>query len=235
MNMTAAEIKHLLESPIWMEPSGEVRQYFRREEPLNIERRPGPMAAGAINTDLRWGQSLATRGLPEIYTNTRRLASGHDLTIYHIYRRKTGEKGPSVELLNKVKSLDYPGAPQMIAHAASYLERFVRQHKLTATLVVPAPSTRPLASTFAAEVARMTGATVAQLFDKTGEAKKMHASNKALRAKLRPGAEEEAFDQDIILVDDLSTKDMTLTQMAEQLWSLSEPRSVRAIVLIGRS
>lgn len=127
--MTAAEIKRwIVETPIWMDPSGDVWQFFRREEPTNVERRPGPIPKGGISTDLRWGQSIGTRGQPDVYKNHRVLHTKEGdkvLPIYHIYRRKTGEVGPSTELLTRVKSLNYTGAEDMLAHASGYLKRVV--------------------------------------------------------------------------------------------------------------
>jgi len=231
--MIASEIKRwIVEAPIWMEPGGDVRQSFRREEPSNIERKPGPIPKGGISTDLRWGQSIATRGQPDIYKNHRTLHTREGekvLPIYHIYRRKTD---PSSELLNQVKSLRYPGAEDMLAHASGYLKQVISQMGIKATMVVPAPSSKPLAGRFAEEVAKLLGAKVADLFDKAGEAKKMHGGSDAPRVSLRDA--ESAFDQDVIIVDDLTTKDKTVSQMAQQLWDNSLPRSVRAIVLIGR-
>lgn len=235
--MNAAEIKRwILEAPIWMDTGGEVRQSFRREEPTNIEKKPGPIPKGGISTDLRWGQSLATRGQPDIYKNHRTIQTKEGekvLPIYHIYRRKTGEVGPSTELLTRVKSLDYPGAGNLLPHAAGYLKQVIDQMGIKATMVVPAPSSKPLAGRFAVEVAKLLGAKVVDLFDKAGEAKKMHGGSDAPRVSLRDT--ESAFDQDVIIVDDLTTKDKTVSQMAQQLWDTSMPRSVRAIVLIGRS
>jgi hypothetical protein len=240
--VNAGQIKcWIVEAPIWDEPGEGIKQSFRREEPGNLDRnKPRTVAPGTISTDLRWGSSLATRGQPDVYKNHRTIHT-HDgpqvLPIYHIYRRKVGEKGPGSNLLTRVKSLDYPGAENMLGHATGYLEKVVSQLGIKATLVVPAPSSKPLASRFAAEVAKLTGGEGVSLFDKVAEAKSLATSDrtKVVLVQFKEGATEAAFDQDVVLVDDITTSDQTISQMAQLLWDTSLPRSVKAVVLIGRA
>ena len=240
--MNAAEImRWIVESPIWDEPGQGVKQYFRREEPGNLAKKPGTVPKGAISTDLRWGQSLADRGQPDIYQNHRQVptSSGKKtLAIYHVYRRKTGEtNGPSKKLLTTVKSMAYPGAEQMLGHASNYLEKVIARLKLKASLVLPAPSSKPLSGRFGAEVAKLLGAQVYDAFVKTAEAKALAPAERVGKqlVALKPGADEAVFDQDIVIVDDMTTSDQTIQQMAQLLWNESAPRSIIALVLIGRA
>lgn len=241
--MTLQEIRSFVNEAIRYDPlTKEIKVGFRREDPNDFEKKTTSVGDKEINTDLRWGGSLGTRGQAEVYRNPRhvdtKLEGKRSVVIYHVYRRRTGkERRPDDELLTAVKSMSYPEAERVLTHATSHLAKVFARWRTPADVIIPAPSSKPLAGRFAAELSKILNAPVADVFDKTHEAKTVapNMRPKTQLVAMKPGAEDKAYDKDVIVVDDITCADQTVCQMAKLLFDKSLAKSVTAVVLIGRA
>ena len=186
---------------------------------------------GEINTDFNHSYTF---GLPAPQISVRRrdlecFYGPKKLDITSIFRRPR-----TIDWLDQLKS--GPNAVEnyqaMLDDSAGYLASALKG-RVKFDQVSPVPSSKPLASDWAKAISQALGVPYKPLnLTKTGVAKDSHVSQRGSEKRYKWGQESAVKGLMILLVDDLTTTDSTLVQVAELLYN-QRAEYVYACALVG--
>lgn len=199
-----------------------------RQDTSDIEAKKPRTTANEINTYLPHGRSLKTRGAVDPYMTRRILQTIQGQKVLRILYAFT-RKSVSGEYLDAVKLADFEGSGLMLGHVADYFAKAFLRHKFDT--VVPAPSSKPLAAKLAEEIANRLNIPVGHFFSKIGKATDTDVSHR-MDVEKAALAINDLIYSDILLVDDFTTSNSTLMELATKLYNKGA-NYVVAVALAG--
>lgn len=215
---------------------------------FDIEKQKHRLLPGQVDTHLRYGSSLKTRGVVDPRSVSQPIevtrgkqgplvarnlgASGETVTFHAIYAFKRPDDIPA-ESLDAIKHANFEGAQQMIEDAATYIAEGIAHTPLDA--LMPVLSSKPLARMLADAISEKSGIPVWY-----GDWIKQRTV-KDVRVGSRWSTELFKFKSDpmqvpnkICIVDDFITSRQTLVELAKKLYNVGATY-VMGAALVGRS
>jgi len=191
-----------------------------------------------INTDFKH-RKLISKDLRHVldYPDIRmskRVVSGSfgqkPLRIANIFSRPG-----KLSWIDELKTGKVANYNKLLDDASAYIAKCAQESKFD--LVLAAPSSKPLALDLATAIALRLDIPASKMkAAKTGiEAKKVHVSRRTDQKRFdweSPEARSEYKDLDILLVDDLTTTDSTMVQLATMLYE-AKAKYVFCVALLG--
>jgi len=223
---------------------------YTRDKPnrFDIEKQRHRLFPGEINTHLRYGSALKTKGVVDPYWVSQPIqltkwkqgplparndpgVDAETIHFYAVYAFKRPQDLPS-EWIDAVKASGFTGSEEMIDDAAGYLADALSRTKFDA--VMPVSSSKPMASLLANAIATKLNVPVWR-----GDWEKLHATkdvsvhkrwdNEVFKLKSEP----DKIPDRILVVDDFITSRQTLVEIARKLYNAGAV-SVVGAALCGR-
>lgn len=192
---------------------------------------------GELNTLLRTDPTGENFGLPYPELSTRRfkLVTGEPTTLVIYSAYKTNEIPQDV--MEKIKKLDFAGSQECVREVADYLVASIKNRVLPQVgkfdVIIPAPSSKPMAKTLADAIAKRLGdiPVITDAVEKTGS---MHGIDTRRRSELGTLMfhATRLIKGNVLVVDDFVTSSSTLRGIAKALLELRDQAGQQTVRLV---